>query len=79
MHRARSAFTLAIAPAGQQGFASWLLQGSTKSKVNQTAKNHISTKSDLSWSMAISLVLTCTNIKVLPFGSPEIIILSFTG
>lgn len=38
MHRARSAFTLAIAPAGQQGFASWLLQGSTKSKVSHQVK-----------------------------------------
>lgn len=36
MHRARSAFTMAVGgPIGQQGFASWLLQGSaTKTKVS---------------------------------------------
>lgn len=33
MHRARSAFTLALAPVGQQSFASWLLKGANKSRV----------------------------------------------
>lgn len=35
MHRARSAFTMAVGgPIGQQGFASWLLQGpASKTKV----------------------------------------------
>ena len=34
MHRARSAFSLAITPIGQQGFGAWLLQGANKSKVS---------------------------------------------
>ncbi|XP_055847037.1 2-oxoglutarate dehydrogenase-like, mitochondrial isoform X2 [Episyrphus balteatus] len=33
MHRASSAFSLAIAPAGNQHFAAWLLRGSNKSKI----------------------------------------------
>lgn len=36
MHRARSAFTLALAPVGQQSFASWLLKGANKSRVRQS-------------------------------------------
>ncbi|XP_037040337.1 2-oxoglutarate dehydrogenase, mitochondrial isoform X1 [Bradysia coprophila] len=35
MHRARSAFTLALAPVGQQSFASWLLKGANKSRLSK--------------------------------------------
>lgn len=44
MHRARTAYSIAVSPARQRNFSKWLVQKATEKKVNKIKENKIREK-----------------------------------